>query len=267
MNDSHELKEEQIRQIQPERKVNLHANTKREVAKRDTVTLTKTSLWKVVSGVFAVLLALAIFTGGFGFGGSNSKTAAIGAPSAPSAQSAPTINVDIDDLIDDDAVKGNSKAPVTIVEFGDFECPFCGRFHHETLGQIEDKYVKTGKVKFVYRDFPLSFHTQAQKAAEAAECAGEQGKFYEMHDLLFESGVQGGVSSFKQYAKQIGLDATKFNTCLDTGAMASEVQKDFADGQRVGVQGTPGFLINGKLVSGAQPFSVFQQVIEAELAR
>ena len=260
MNDSHELKEGQI---QPERTVNLHANTKRKVAKGDTVTFTKTSLWKGISGVLAVLLASAIFIGSFG--GSDLPTAAaIGAPSAPSA---PTVNINIDDLIDDDAVKGITDAPVTIIEWSDFECPFCGRFYEETLRQIEDKYIKTGKVKFVYRDFPLSFHTQAQKAAESAECAGEQGKFYEMHDLLFESGVQGGVISFKQYAKQIGLDTTKFNTCLDTGAMASEIQKDFADGQRAGVQGTPGFLINGKLVSGAQPFSVFQQVIEAELAK
>ena len=167
--------------------------------------------------------------------------------------------------IDDDAVKGDENAPVTMIEFSDYECPFCTRFYSQTLGQIEREYIDTGKVKFVYRDFPLSFHQNAQKAAEAAECAGKQDKYYEMHDLLFEKGVIGGVSSFKQYANEIGLDTAEFNSCLDSGEMASEVQKDFQDGQRAGVQGTPSFFINGKLVSGAQPFEVFKQVIEAEL--
>jgi len=178
----------------------------------------------------------------------------------------PSAPVDMESLIDDDAIKGDPNAPVTIVEFSDFECPFCGRFYSQTLSEIDEKYIKTGKVKFVYRDFPLSFHPQAQKSAEAAECAGEQDKFYEMHDLLFENGVQGGVSAFKGFASEIGLDTAEFNECLDSGEMESEVKKDFLDGQKAGIQGTPGFIINGKLVSGAQPFSVFEQIIEAELS-
>lgn len=180
----------------------------------------------------------------------------------PSAAAAP---VDMKALLDDDTVKGDANAPVTIVEWSDYECPFCARFYSETFKQIDEKYIKTGKVKFAYRDFPLSFHQQAQKAAEAAECAGEQGKYFEMHDLLFEKGVVGGVATFKGYAKDIGLDTADFNTCLDSGEMASEVQKDFLDGQKVGIQGTPGFFVNGVEVSGAQPFSVFEQVIEAAL--
>jgi protein-disulfide isomerase len=178
----------------------------------------------------------------------------------------PSPSIDMKSLMDDDAIKGDKNAPVTIIEFSDYECPFCARFYSDTLSQIDEKYIKTGKVKFVYRDFPLGFHQNAQKAAEAAECAGEQGKYYEMHDLLFEKGVQGGVASFKQYAKQIGLDTGKFDTCLDSGAMAGEIRKDMSDGQKAGVQGTPGFLVNGQLISGAQPFAVFEQVIEAELA-
>ena len=168
-------------------------------------------------------------------------------------------------LLDDDTVKGDEDAPVTIVEWSDFECPFCERFYQQTLPSIEEEYIKTGKVKLVYRDFPLSFHANSQKAAEAAECAGEQGKYWEMHNLLFGQGVQGGVAGFKQYAKTLNLNSAKFDTCLDSGAMAEEVQKDMADGAAVGIQGTPGFLINGKLISGAQPFSVFKQVIDAEL--
>ena len=188
------------------------------------------------------------------------------APSEQPSAAAPTVKLDVADYVDDDSVKGDANAPITIVEWSDYECPFCVRFYSETFKQIDEKYIKTGKVKFVYRDFPLSFHQQAQKSAEAAECAGEQGKYYNMHDLLFERGVAGGVASFKSYAKEIGLDTVKFNTCLDSGEMASEVQKDFLDGQAAGIQGTPGFLVNGISVSGAQPFSVFEQIIEAELS-
>ena len=177
---------------------------------------------------------------------------------------APT--ADMKSLIDDDSVKGDKDAPVTIVEFSDYECPFCTKFYEQSLQQIEKNYVDTGKVKFVYRDFPLGFHQNAQKAAEAAECAGEQDKYFEMHDLLFEKGVVGGVSTFKQYAKDLKLDTTDFDQCLDSGAMAQEVKDDFAAGQQLGVSGTPAFFINGKLVSGAQPYSVFEQIIEQELS-
>jgi protein-disulfide isomerase len=181
--------------------------------------------------------------------------------------SQPTEITRLEVSVDDDAVKGDSDAPVTIIEFSDFECPFCTRFYQNTLSQIDEKYIKTGKVKFVYRDFPLNIHANAQKAGEAAECAGEQGKFWEMHDKLFDDGVSGGVDSFKQYASDLGLDTTKFNECLDSDKMASEVQKDFSDGSAAGVSGTPAFFINGIFISGAQPFEAFEQVIEAELAK
>jgi len=182
----------------------------------------------------------------------------------PSNKEAPT--VDMKTYIDDDSIKGDEDAPVTIVEFSDYECPFCTKFYEQSLQQIEKNYIDTGKVKFIYRDFPLSFHQNAQKAAEAAECAGEEDKYFEMHDLLFEKGVSGGVSAFKQYAKDIGLNTKKFDQCLDSGEMAKEVQDDFIAGQQLGVSGTPAFFINGKLVSGAQPYSVFEQIIEQELS-
>ena len=167
--------------------------------------------------------------------------------------------------LDDDTIKGDSNAPVTIVEFSDYECPYCARFYSQTLKLIEEKYIDTGKVKFAYRDFPLSSHRNAQKAAEAAECAGDQGKYYEMHDKLFESGVSQGVESFKQYASQIGLDTTEFNDCLDSGKNYDEVQKDLRDGSAAGVRGTRAFFINGIPLSGAQPFGAFEQLIEQEL--
>jgi protein-disulfide isomerase len=184
------------------------------------------------------------------------------APSAP----APSPTLDMEELIDDDAVKGDPDAPVTIVEWSDYECPFCTRFYEQTLSEIQTEYIDKGLVKFVYRDFPLSFHPNAQKAAEAAECAGEQGKYFEMHDALFDNGVSGGVASFKQFAADIGLNTADFNTCLDSGSMASEVAADMAAGQAAGIRGTPGFIINGRAVSGAQPFANFKAVIDAALA-
>ena len=225
--------------------------------------------WKTTTVVLIILLAVFVWRSGnvSAPGNGGAAGAAVAAPAAPSAPSAPSAPpVDMKALLDDDAVKGDPKAPVTIIEWSDYECPFCGRFYTETFGQIDEQYIKKGKVKLVYRDFPLSFHQQAQKAAEAAECAGEQGKYYEMHNLLFEQGVQGGVPGFKGFARQLGLNQAEFDSCLDSGKMASEIQKDMADGGRVGIQGTPGFIVNGQLISGAQPFSVFQQAIEAALS-
>ena len=183
--------------------------------------------------------------------------------SQPSRPRAPT-TVEVD--VDDDPSKGSDDAPVIMIEFSDFQCPFCARFWRDTLPQIEREYIETGKVKFVYRDYPLGFHQYAQKAAEAAECADEQGKFWEYHDKLFETGAL-DIISLKQHAVELGLDTEKFNSCLDSGEMAAEVQKDFQDGQAAGVTGTPAFFINGQLVSGAQPFSVFKQVMDSELSK
>ena len=135
----------------------------------------------------------------------------------------------------------------------------------QTLPQIEENYIQTGKVKFVYRDYPLSFHPHAQTAAEAAECAKEQEKYWEYHDKLYNNINDLDNESLKQYAKDLGLDITQFNECLDSGKMASEVEKDFQDGASYGISGTPTFFINGVMVVGAKPYEVFQQVIEQEL--
>ncbi len=235
---------------------------------KKTITISKITLWRTISLILGVLLVISIYTGGFGSeSGSDAVKEAQPAQQRGDSPSQAGSVIDMAELVEDDDVKGDADAPVTIVEWSDFECPFCTRFYEQTLGQIQEQYIDTGKVKFVYRDFPLGFHANAQKSAEAAECAGEQGKFWEMHDKLFEDGVSGGVSSFKQFASDLGLDTTEFNDCLDSGKMASEVAKDMQDGQAAGISGTPGFIINGQLVSGAQPFSAFQQVIEAELAK
>ena len=242
-----------------------HKEPRKESAPKSQSKVYKTLRQLLFVAAIQVILLVIIAFQLNGLGGISGNDVAIPiAPDVPSAQP-PAPTVDMDSLVDDDSVKGDSDAPVTIVEFSDYECPFCARYVVQTYPQIVEKYIDTGKVKYIFRDFPLSFHQQAQKAAEAAECAGEQGKYYEMHDTLFDSGVEGGVTSFKQFASDIGLNTAEFNTCLDSGAMASEVQQDFLDGQRAGVQGTPAFFINGVMVSGAQPFSAFEQVIEAAL--
>lgn len=165
-----------------------------------------------------------------------------------------------------DPVLGNPDAKVVIVEFSDFQCPFCGSFWRDTLPQVKDAYIKTGKARLVYRDFPISsIHPEAQKAAEAAECASEQDKFWEYHDLIFSRQTTLSVANEKLWAAELKLDTQKFNQCLDTGKYAAEVAKDFTDGQAAGVTGTPTFYINGKSVVGAVPFAALKTAIDAAL--
>ena len=244
--------------------------------KDNSIRITKSGLWQIISGILGVLLVISIFTSGFGVGGENSGTGVVrNQPSAGDNQGNNNIPSGIVDVsADDDPFMGDKNAPVTIIEFSDFQCPFCRRFWSDTLSQIKTQYIDTGKVKLVYRDFPLdSIHPGAKPAAEAAECAEDQGKFWEMHDKIFEEQnkqgqgtVQFGVTDLKNWAGELGLDQDKFDSCLDDGKYADEVAKDFQDGAQAGVQGTPSFFINGKQLSGAQPFAAFQQAIDAELA-
>jgi protein-disulfide isomerase len=159
---------------------------------------------------------------------------------------------------------GGEKAPVTIVEFSDFQCPFCSRVN-ATIDQVMKTY--GDKVRLVFRDYPLPFHQQAPKAAEAAQCAHEQGKFWEMHDKLFANQTALQVADLKKYAGELGLDQAKFDGCLDSGKMEAVVKKNFEEGGTAGVEGTPAFFINGRLVSGAQPFEEFKRMIDKELTR
>ena len=177
----------------------------------------------------------------------------------------------VDVSVDDDAVLGSKSAPVVIVEFSDYQCPFCAKFWSETLPQLKKEYIDTGKVQLVYRDFPLDIHPDAQKAGEAAECArklGGEKKYWDMHDKMFANQQALSVSDLKKYAQSIGgVAAGPFATCLDSGEMAGEVMADLQDGLSYGVDGTPAFYINGKPLVGAQPFSAFKQIIDAELAQ
>lgn len=161
--------------------------------------------------------------------------------------------------------QGPKDAPVTIIEFSDFQCPYCSRVV-ATLKEVVRLYPK--QVRLAYRDFPIAnLHPKAAKAHEAARCAGEQGKFWEYHDRLFESQAQATVADFKRFAEQLKLDRNSFTACLDSDRYAAAVQADVQEGTRLGITGTPTFFINGRLLVGALPLEMFQKIIDRELRR
>lgn len=160
--------------------------------------------------------------------------------------------------------KGPATAPVVIVEFSDFQCPYCSRLT-PTLEEVMSKYGT--KVRLVFRQFPLPMHPNAQKAAEAALCANEQGKFWEMHDAMFKDQQGLAVDALKTKAAGLGLNAQTFNACLDSGKQKDTISADMKAGQTAGVTGTPAMFINGRFLSGAQPMSEIAKVIDEELKR
>lgn len=243
----------------------------------ETLTIKKDTLWKYSTFLLLVVL---IVGGFFVFSGDKSTTGqTVQQPTQlPSQPSQVTASAD------DDPVLGDKNAPVTMIEFSDYQCPFCRKFWTETLPSIKSEYIDTGKVKFVYRDFPLtSIHPGAEPAAEAAECVrdlyGGDQAYFRMHDKIFQeqnkldggdsvTGPVRGTAQFssddlKQWAKDLGYN---IDSCLDSGKFRNEVQKDLSDATSADGQGTPYFVINDKPLSGAQPFSAFKQVIDAELA-
>jgi protein-disulfide isomerase len=162
-------------------------------------------------------------------------------------------------------LRGNPAAPVVIVEFSDFQCPFCRRVV-PTLRGLLDKY--KGQVSLAYLDFPLrEIHDQAELAAEASRCAGEQGKFWEFHDLLFGQSSSLARDALVADAQSLGLDRERFGTCLESGKYKAAVEEDFQAGQRAGASGTPAFFINGVPLEGARPAADFEKIIDAELKK
>lgn len=243
----------------------------------DVITIKKDSLWKYSTFVLAAILVVGAFM--FFIKGDN-NTAPTGQVINNPGQELPGQNARANVDADDDPVLGDKNAPVEIIEFSDYQCPFCRKFWTETFPSIKKEYIDTGKVKFVYRDFPLdSIHPAATPAAIAAECVGEKGDeaYFKMHDKIFSEGnildsgsasgpvtktAQFGPAELKKWAKELGYD---IGNCLDSNKYRDEIQKDLRDGSSGGVQGTPAFFVNGKLLSGAQPFGAFKQAIDAEL--
>ena len=164
----------------------------------------------------------------------------------------------------DEPSQGPQDAPILLVEYSDFECPYCGRAK-PAIRQVLEQY--GDKVRLVFRDFPLSIHPNARLAAEASLCAQEQDRYWDYHDVLFDHQRELRPVDLSRYAMEIGLDGTAFDACLESGRFADAVSDDLKSGEHFGVTGTPAFFINGRPLTGAQPFSAFQQIIDDELER
>ena len=233
----------------------------------ETITLRKSTFMIII----AVFVAIASFSIGYVAGGNS--------PTGFAIANTENAVIRLSDPFGDDPVLGNRNAPLVLIEFSDFQCPFCRSFYTQTLNQLKTTYVDTGKVAFVYKDLPLPYHEGAIPYALASECADEQGKWEEMHDKIFdEQNIEGtgtiaypGVDALKQWASEIGLNTQQFNSCFDSEKYRDEIQEDLRLANEVGVGATPTFLIgnaqNGfTKVEGALPFAVFKQVIDEQLA-
>lgn len=191
----------------------------------------------------------------------------------PAAPPTPAIG-DITLTLEGRPVTGEKTAKLTLVEFSDYQCPFCARFLRQTFPEINDEYIKTGKLRYIFRDFPLeAIHPEAFKAAEAAHCSSDQGKYWEMHDLLFANQKALGVDDIIKHAQTLALDLPLFEKCLDGGKHSTLVRQDLAEGSKAGVRGTPMFFLgltepDGKtmkplqVIRGAQPYAKFQEAFE-----
>ncbi|HEX8707910.1 MAG TPA: thioredoxin domain-containing protein [Pyrinomonadaceae bacterium] len=199
-------------------------------------------------------------------------TAALPAAAAP-AQPLPPAEIALNA---DEPFRGGQRARVAIIEYSDFQCPFCGSYSRETYPQLDENYLKTGKVKYVFRDFPLPMHPHAEQAAEAARCAGEQSKFWEMHDRLFANQEALAASDLFGHARALGLDTGKFNQCMMSKRHAGQIRESMREGERLGIDGTPAFLIAVarpgssqfkivKLLIGAESYESFKTVLDEAL--
>ena len=261
-----------------------------EIKADEKITVSKSTYNNMLKGLITAVV-IAAFFGGLAIGTYDKSNSGISseelkdilskieitttAPQPVQQPTRPTAPQIVKVSLDDDPFKGNANAPVTVVEFSDFQCPFCLRFYTQTLPLLEETYIETGKIKFVYRDFPLdALHPNARPAHIAAECADEQGEFWEYHDVLFEKQAEWQrlpssdlQSSLIQFADDLGLQTVSFESCLESQEMADEVNKDVLEATRYGISGTPTFFIGNeedgfvKLV-GAQPFSAFQVQID-----
>lgn len=201
----------------------------------------------------------------------NTAQAGADESSQPAASNEPAADGEIQQVTrypvseDDDPVYGPEDAPITIIEFSDYECPYCQRWHEQVWIELREAY--PDQIRLVYRDFPLySIHPNAEPAANAANCANEQDQFWEFHELLFTGGRDLGEDTYLKYAADLGLDMNDFQQCIDENRYEAEITADYEYALSIGIQSTPTFFVNGIALIGAQPIEVFQEVIELELA-
>lgn len=243
---------------------------------------TKNQSSKLIAPIIIVLLLVASFLAGTIFkGGRPLKSGESGqapdkiisptiAPQAFDEETVPEVlgEADLIEIEKSVNVKGNPNAKVTIVEFSEFQCPFCKRYFDETYNKIWEEY--GNKINYIFRDYPLPFHPLAQITAEAARCAGDQGKYWDYHNLLFSrhgewSNQTDAVPLLTTFAVDLKLNEADFSACLSSGKYTQSVKDDLALGQRLGIGGTPSFFINGRLLVGAVPFESFKAIIDEEL--
>lgn len=226
----------------------------------DEIRIKKTHLYVAGGVAFGIILGLVLARTVFLPTTAVPASAVFLSGEAPSSTSTRAIDV----ATDGRPSRGPTDARVTIVEFTDYQCPFCGRHFQQTLPLLLREY--SDRVRYVIRNMPLTaLHPNAQRAAEAAECANDQTRFWDYHDLLFSHQNALADSDLKNYATELGLDMAAFARCLDSGAKVSTVARDVEDGRRYGITGTPTFFVNGKALVGAQPYAVFKTAIDEAL--
>ncbi len=220
----------------------------------------------------SILLAAIIISGAIfytkGFGKNN-----LGPAAANIGGGQPTQNAQVNlTLNNNDHVLGSNGAKVIVIEYSDFQCPFCRSYWSQSFSQLKKEYIDTGKILFVYRHYPLDFHPQSTISAKATECPNESGKFWQMHDKLFSEQEKQGTGTIqftaadiKKWASQIGLNSNSFGTCLDSDKYSQRIKDNTATGTQAGVSGTPTFFINNQKIVGAQPYSAFKSAIDSAL--
>lgn len=227
-----------------------------KAAKKDeSITITKTTLWQIVSGVLAIAVIILLFVA---FAGNGTTPQVPTQPGQQPQQPTGEIQVNLEGV----RSIGDENAPVVIVEYSDFTCPFCKRFNDDTLVLIKQNYVDEGIVRFIYKDFPV---VGGGTAAEAGWCVHEQGEFWAYHDIIFERQSQISESNLRAWAAELGLDTEQFNDCLSSGKYAQNVAAERQEAINNGMRGTPGFLVNGQPISGAQPYAAFEAAIQNAL--
>lgn len=236
-------------------------------SKKEVLEFKKITLWKFSTIILAILFLISIFTYGFRGAPDYPTGAAVVKNDQIIPNQEPIIKADIS--LKGEPCKGDKDAEVTIIEFSDYQCPFCTRYFQQTFPEIE-KLIKEGKVRYCFKDYVLPFHPQAGPASIAANCADEQNKYWEMHDLLFEKDEwKDGdpTEALLTYAKELKLDEKDFKKCFENPKNKDEIDEDFQEGAKAGVEGTPSFFINGQLLVGAQPWMNFKEIIDKELTK
>ena len=233
----------------------------------ETITISKNSLWKYST---FVLLAIVLLGGFYMLSqGKGSPTGNVVANNPSPVQQPSSARIEV--KTDGAPMLGSKSAPVTIVEFSDFQCPFCEKAYSDAVKNIKQQYIDSGKANLVYMDYPLPFHPEALPAARAARCfefvkGGSDAEFFKYHDKLFENQDSLSTANYKKWALDLGANGAQFDQCFDSDKFTKEVNDQQAYGSQLGVGGTPTFFVNGKELVGAQPFAAFKQVIDAELA-